>query len=151
MYAMTRSKKMKPVKQLAETREKNAVQVFGRSQQLLTEQQARLEELRVYRDQYTRSFQTASGAGLGAGRLQDYRVFLGRLNEAIAQQEVLIQQLEVQHEQTREQWIATRSHSQAIDKVVEQYRKREQQQQDRREQQESDEHAQRKSPESIIE
>ena len=142
---------MKPVKQVAKLREQHAVKAFGQSQQTLTGQQARLEELRVYRDQYTRSFQLASGAGLGAGRLQDYRVFLGRLNEAIVQQEMLIRQLGVQHEKTREQWIATRSHSQAIDKVVDQYRKREQEQRDRREQQESDEHAQRKSSESTIE
>ena len=48
-----------------------------------------------------------------------------------------------QHEQTRQQWVETRSHSQAIDKVVDRYRQQEHQERDRMEQREQDERAQR--------
>jgi flagellar FliJ protein len=134
---------MQPVQRVAQNREQTAVQELGQSQQFLDAQQAKLEELLAYRDQYTRAFEASGGAGLDANRLQDYRVFLQRLGEAIRQQQALIAQCCAQHEQTRQQWIATRSHSQAIDKVVDRYVREEQNQQQRREQREQDERAQR--------
>ena len=138
---MIRSKRMQPVQRVAQNREQNAVQKLGQSQQHLDAQRTRLEELRAYRDQYARDFELSSGSGLGAARIQDYRVFLNRLSEAIRQQEALLEQCCSQHEQTRQQWIETRTHSQAIDKVVHRYRQDEHRQQERREQQEQDERA----------
>jgi len=76
-------------------------------------------------------------------RLREFRAFLGRLGEAIRQQETLIERYRSQHEKNRQQWIETRSHSQAIDKVVDRYREQERQQQERREQREQDERSQR--------
>ncbi|VAW77412.1 hypothetical protein MNBD_GAMMA15-2058 [hydrothermal vent metagenome] len=143
MYAMSRSKRMKPVQRVAQNREQTAVQKLGQSQQYLDAQRAKLEELCSYRDQYSESFKTTSGQGLDANRLQDFRVFLSRLNEAIRQQETIIVQCTSQHEQTRQQWVETRSHHQAIDKVIERYRSEEQKMENRREQKEQDEHSQR--------
>jgi len=140
---MTRSKRMQPVQRVAQNREQGAVQKLGQSQQNLDAQRVRLEELCAYRDQYTRDFEQSSGSGLGATRIQDYRVFLNRLGEAIRQQEAVLEQCCCQHEQTRQQWVETRTHSQAIDKVVHRYRHDEQRQQDLREQKEQDERAQR--------
>lgn len=134
---------MKPVQRVAESREQAAVQKLGQSQQFLDAQRARLEELCAYRNQYSQSFQTSGGQGLNANRLQDYRVFLSRLNEAIHQQEAIIVQCTSQHELTRQQWVETRSRHQAIDKVIERYRSEEQKNSDRLEQQEQDERAQR--------
>ncbi len=140
---MIRSKRMQPVQRVAQNREQSAVQEFGQSRQNLDAQRTRLEELCAYRDQYARDFELSSGTGLDAIRIQDYRVFLNRLSEAIRQQEALIEQCSCQHEQTRQQWVETRIHSQAIDKVVERYRREEHRQQDLREQKEQDERAQR--------
>jgi len=148
LYNMSRSKRMQPVQRVAETREQAAVQKLGESQRHLDAQRAKLKELRAYRDQYTEAFRTSSGQGLDANRLQDYRVFLSRLNEAIQQQEAIIAQCTCQHEQTRQQWVEKRSHHQAIDKVIDRYRREEQRLRDRREQQEQDERAQRPGPRS---
>ena len=142
MQSMTRSKRMQPVQRVAHSREQTAVQKLGESQQYLEAQRAKLEELRAYRDQYARDFEASSGMGIDAARLQDYRVFLNRLGEAIRQQEALITQCCSQHEQTRQQWVETRSHSQAIDKVVDRYRQQERREYDRKEQQEQDERTQ---------
>jgi len=136
---MTRSKRMQPVQRVARNREQSAVQKFGQSRQNLDAQRTRLEELKAYRDQYARDFELSGGTGLGAARVQDYRVFLNRLGEAIRQQEAVLEQCLSQHEQTRQQWIETRTHSQAIDKVVHRYRREEHRQQDCREQKEQDE------------
>ena len=140
---MTRSKRMQPVQRVAHGREQDAMRKLGESQQFLDAQKAKLEELRSYREQYARDFTASGGNGLQATRLRDYRVFLNRLGEAIAQQEALISRYESQHEETRQCWVDSRGHSQAIDKVVDRYRQQEHQQQERREQLEQDERAQR--------
>jgi flagellar FliJ protein len=141
---MARSKRMQPVQRVAQRREQAAIQKLGQSQQYLDAQRAKLEELREYRDQYARQFEDSGGAGLGAIRMRDYRIFLGRLNEVIRQQEAVVAQCDARHAQTREQWIATRSRSQAIDKVVDRFVRQERQQQDKQEQREQDERSQRR-------
>ncbi len=141
---MTRSKRMQPVKQVADNREQAAVRRLGESQQRLGLQEARLEELYTYREQYARAFAEQGGHGIDAARLRDYRVFLARLNEAIRQQEALIAQARNQHRQTREAWVETRSHHQAVDKLLERFRADERRRQARREQAESDEHGLRR-------
>ena len=141
---MTRSKRMQPVQHVAQGREQDAMHKLGHSQQFLDAQRAKLEELRAYRDQYANYFASSGGNGVSATRVQDYRIFLGRLGEAVRQQEALIAQCEVQHEQARQQWVDSRSHSQAIGKVIERYKTEENIVQERREQQEQDERSQRK-------
>jgi flagellar FliJ protein len=136
---------MQPVQRLAQNRKEQAVRRLGESQQHLQLQQNKLEELRAYRDQYASDFETSGGAGLGAARVQDYRIFLNRLNEAIRQQETIIAESRVRHQESRQQWVDSRSHNQAIDKLVDRYRLEENKQRERREQKEQDERAQRRS------
>jgi len=146
---MTRSKRMRPVQQLAQSREQKAVQKLGQSQQHLQAQQAKLEELRAYRDQYARDFEAWGGAGLGAIRMQDYRIFLSRLGEAIRQQETAIAQCCARHEQTRRQWMESRGQNRAVNKLVDRYRLEENKQLDRKEQKEQDDRAHRPSSDSV--
>jgi flagellar FliJ protein len=134
---------MQPVQRVAQSREQTAVRKLGQSQQHLAAQKARLEELRTYRDQYAKAFETSGGEGLSAARMRDYRLFLERLNEAIRQQEAIIAQGAAQHEQRREEWVKTRSHSQAVEKAVDRYRREEDRQQQKVEQKEQDEYGQR--------
>ena len=146
---MTRSKRMQPVQQLAQSREQKAVQKLGQSQQYLQAQQAKLEELRAYRDQYARDFEASGGDGLGARRVQDYRIFLGRLSKAVRQQEDVIAQCCARHEQTRHQWMESRGQSRAFDKLVDSYRREENKQLDRKEQKEQDDRAQRPCSDTV--
>ena len=78
---MSRSKRMKPVMQVAENREQQAARDLGAAQQRLAVQERKLEELQTYRDQYAQQFEQTGGGGIGAVRMQDYRVFLARLNQ----------------------------------------------------------------------
>ncbi|HHJ13537.1 MAG TPA: flagellar export protein FliJ [Gammaproteobacteria bacterium] len=136
-----REKRMQPVRQVAEQRERAAVQRLGEAQRELERQRARLAELRAYREQYTASFARSGSGGLSAGRMQDYRAFLERLNAAIRQQETLIERCSSDREQSRRQWVDARSHQQAVDKLLARYHREAQQRQARREQQQLDEHA----------
>jgi flagellar FliJ protein len=134
---------MQPVQRLAQNRKEQAVRRLGESQQHLQLQQNKLEELRAYRDQYARDFEASGGDGLGAMRVQDYRIFLGRLSEAVHQQEAVIAQCCARHEQTRQQWMESRGQSHAFDKLVDRYRVQENKQLERKEQKEQDDRAQR--------
>ena len=144
MYAMTRSKRMQPVHGVARKREQDAGRQLDQSRRNLEAQQTKLAELRAYREQYAHEFTTSSGHGLDATRLRDYRVFLGRLNEAVRQQEEIVARCHEQLTQDRAQWIASRSHSQAIEKVIDGFRREERRQEDKLEQREQDERAQRR-------
>lgn len=140
---MTRSKRMTPVVKVAESREQAAARVLGEARQRLEQQQRKLEELTTYRDQYSLEFQQCSGQGMGVARLQDFRLFLARLNEAIEQQRRLVERCQQDCERRRLQWVATRTRTQALGKVVDRYQREEQRVAERREQRDSDERAQR--------
>ena len=136
---MTRSRRMAPVQRLVVDREQSAVRELGERQQELVAQEARLQELLDYREQYARAFQDSGSSGLGARNLQDYRIFLSRLNEAIGQQQVVIQQCREQQQQTHRNWLEARTRSEAIGKVMDGYRHDEQRLQRRQEQKDTDE------------
>lgn len=148
---MTRSKRMIPVVKVAENREQAAARSLGEVQQRLAAQQCKLEELVTYRDQYSSEFQQRSGQGMGVARLQDYRVFLARLNEAIQQQQQVVERCQQDCERQRRYWMSTRTRTQALGKVVDRYHREEQHLLERREQHASDERAQRTRPAELDE
>jgi flagellar FliJ protein len=74
-------------------------------------------------------------------QLHDYRAFLARLNAAVQQQELLIEQYRSQHHQNQFHWQDVRRHTQAIDKLIAKFRVDEQRQQQKREQKTLDDHA----------
>lgn len=136
---MTRSKRMNPVLRVAEHREKDAARRLGQTQQRLQQQQARLQELIGYRDEYNQKFQQTCSAGVDVKQLQEYRLFLSRLNDAIAHQQRVIANAEREVEQARAGWLRTRTRSQALDKVRDRFIEAERREADRREQADSDE------------
>ncbi|MCA1806069.1 MAG: flagellar export protein FliJ [Xanthomonadaceae bacterium] len=138
---MTRSKRMTPVVKVAENREQAAARILGEARQRLEQQQRKLDELGTYRDQYSSEFQQRSGQGMGVACLQDFRVFLARLNEAIEQQQRLVERCRQESERQRLNWLSTRTRTQALGKVVDRYRREERHQAERREQLDTDERA----------
>ena len=136
---MTRSKRMQPVVDVATRREREAAARLGEWQRRLEFTEQRLQELQQYRDDYTAQF--AGGGSLSAARLQDYRVFLDRLNQAIEQQRALIERTRQDCEAQRRRWIDVHGRVQALAKVVSRYRGEERASADKHEQKEMDQHA----------
>lgn len=136
---MTRSKRMQPVVNVTANREREAAKRLGECQQRIHAAEQRLAELIKYREEYTQQF--ASGGSLNTARLQDYRAFLNRLNQAVDQQGHQVAQVSHECEGLRQRWLALHVRAQALDKVVERYRGEERSEQDKREQKDSDEHA----------
>lgn len=83
---MVQSKRFKPVQRVAESRERKAARSFGQSQRLMHDQEARLEELRRYHEEYLQRFRESSQMGMSASQLQEYRAFLEKLEKAIEAQ-----------------------------------------------------------------
>lgn len=136
---MTRSERMDPVLKVAAHREKDAARRMGQTQQRLQQQQERLRELVGYRDEYNLKFQQTCSAGMDVKQLQEYRLFLSRLNDAIRQQQQVVAKAERELEHARNVWLGTRTRSQALDKVRERFVDAERREADRREQADLDE------------
>lgn len=143
---MTKSKRMEPVARVADQRERQAAVEMAEFRRFLDAQQAKLDELNNYRNDYARHFETAGRGGMDAARMADYRRILARLNDAIAYQEQRLVGLHNDYARVRQRWTDTHTRAAALEKVMERYRKEEQREGDRREQGESDERAQRVGP-----
>lgn len=138
---MNRSRRMEPVARVTEDREQKAALVLAEGQQELGEQQLRLDELHDYRREYAQRLQQQGVAGLRATELQDFRNFLDRLDNAIRQQERMVERQRHEVERRRQLWLDARTRCRAMGKVLERYRSEEDRAEERREQAENDEHA----------
>lgn len=139
---MNRSRRMEPVTRVAKNREREAARHFVKMQETVREHQLRLDELLAFREEYAQRLK-AEGGAVRAGQLQDFRVFLQRLDRAIQDQQGALEGLQRELERRRAGWTAARTRHDAMDKVVDRYRRAERQRDERREQAESDEHARR--------
>ncbi len=140
---MKRSKRLKPVVQVAESREQQAARALGAAQARLAQARQQLAELQRYRDDYRQGFQQAGATGMGAARLADYQQFLHKLGQAIEQQTQQVAQATREAEAKRALWFASRGKVRMLDTVVARYQAIEEQQASRQEQREQDERAQR--------
>lgn len=136
---MTRSKRMQPVVEVTVNREREAARRLGELRQRQQAAEQRLQELIQYREDYARQF--AAGGSLSAARLQDYRVFLGRLNQAVEQQQALVERARQDCVAQQTRWMELHTRVQALGKVVSRYRDSERSDRDRREQKEADQRA----------
>ena len=133
---MRRSKKLQPVANLAKLNERNAAKLHGSVLRELEKQENQLDELINYRNQYLNAFKTASEAGLSAVQMQDYRIFLQRLDDAIQQQQQNVINGQQSTQSSQAKWMDTRNQSKMINKVVENRQQDENQQVKKREQRE---------------
>ncbi|MEE9494469.1 MAG: flagellar export protein FliJ [Gammaproteobacteria bacterium] len=136
---MKRSERMHVVQSVAAAREKVAAQQLGKTRQILNQQLVRLEELSNYRQQYVQQFADTGSRGISARSLQDYRVFVDRLNTAIRQQDQVVEQARVHLSTVYDQWMQTHSHTLAIGKLIGRFRDDEKIQENRLEQKLMDE------------
>jgi small-conductance mechanosensitive channel len=87
---MSPSKRLKPVQQVAASRERNAARTMGQARQHLAQEEAKLAQLRQYHQEYLQRFAQVASQGMSANQLQEYRAFLAKLDEAVRQQEKVV-------------------------------------------------------------
>ena len=141
--ATSRSQRLEPVRGLARNRERSAAAELGSSQRTLHDHQQRLQELLRYRDDYSHRVAEAAQAGMGAGRLCDYRLFLARLDQAVDQQRNLVVSAQSHLDERRGDWVVRRTQTKAMEKVVGNLKREEDRLVERREQHLQDEWAMR--------
>jgi len=132
---------MEPVVRVAGRREEDAARELAKQRELLARYEKQLQELQGYRNEYLDRLQDQTGAGVNSSRLQDYRVFLDKLDTAIGQQERVVAHQQNEVQRFHQRWVTLRTQCDAMDKAVERIRREERRQTERREQHESDEHA----------
>lgn len=135
---MKPSDRLKPVRDLAGGRERDAGRALAELRRRLEEHERQLEQLHRFREEYV----SASPPGLGttdAVRLANYGAFLGRLGDAIREQERRVAELRREAERLAEAWRQRHAETAALDGAVRRMAAVERRSQDRREQQEQDE------------
>lgn len=147
---MKRSKRLKPVVHIAESREQQAARALGAAQTALDQAKQQLEELERYRADYLQRFQQAGAVGMGAAQLGDYQQFLQKLGLAIEQQGQVIAQAGQDVEAKRALWFASRGKAKMLGTVVTRYQDEEEKEALRQEQIEQDERSQRSGPREVL-
>jgi flagellar FliJ protein len=140
---MVVSKRFKPVLRVAESRERKAAHQLGDSQRAALEQEAKLDELRRYHQEYLERFNSAARSGISVGQLREYQAFLAKLDLAIRQQESIVKKSLNVCSVRREEWQQKYIRTQALDKVVQRREADERRTRENREQKEADDRSQR--------
>ena len=136
---MTRSKRMEPIRQLAADREREAAAQVELARRTLDDQERQLMQLRKYRAEYAE--RVATGAAPDVARLQNFHAFLGRLSDAIAQQERAVTDALAALERATDAWRERRIEAASIGRAVAKIATGERRAEDRRAQRDADERA----------
>jgi flagellar protein FliJ len=134
---MNRSARIQPIKDIADTRERNAGAVVAQAELALRDREQQLAQLKAYLDDYVHKNTPGLGS-IDAVRLKNYRAFLARLTEAVRAQEQLLEAANREYERKREDWRVQHIEAAALGRAVERMQIYERTEQDRREQKETD-------------
>jgi len=137
------SKRLQPVQRVAQSRENDAARELGDSQRRMRDQEAKLGDLKRYHQEYLERFETTARQGMSAKQMQEYRVFLEKLDRAIKEQEKVVLASKSECVNRKEQWQQKHVRTQALGKVMDRFRSVEQKAVEKREQDEIDDRNQR--------
>lgn len=147
---MSRAKRIEPVQDIAEDKEKKlAVSLVG-FERRATETQTKLKELESYRLEYQQQYAARAKRGMSVTDLRDYQAFLARLNDAVKQQQALVQRAEAERDAERLRWQEAARKAKALDHVIGKWKTEERRVEDKREQRDTDERAQRTKREDFL-
>jgi len=109
---------------------------------------AKLDLLCQYREEYAQRFQVSAQQGLSPMQWKNFQDFLGRLDDAIAQQQQVVGQTRTRTSAGQAHWQAQRVRLQAMNTLSVRHHTAEALKEGRREQKVSDEHAARRKVDS---
>jgi len=141
---MMKSKRFEPIQEIASTSAKDLSRAMGEAGRKVADLERQLEQLQSYRDEYVRNSTQGAGA-IDAVKLQNYRMFLDRLGEALRQHMKNLDNARAEYERRRMLWSEKRIEAESLGRAVDRFRREEQRAADRREQREGDDAAARSS------
>ena len=140
---MKKSQRIRTILEIKAAQEKSSLEAFGASQRKLQAAQAQVESLKKYRQEYQDRFNQLGGAGIGVGRLLEFRSFMDKLDKAIAGQEHSLSECEIDLMTKRKIWESMHHRTQSLQKVCDSALAAERKQEDKLEQLAQDERASR--------
>ena len=147
---MKRSERMQMVKKVADDFERRRAEALAVCERRVTESEKKLSDLESYRDGYVRDFDVRAKAGIGAAAAVNFQAFLLKLEDAMRQQEQVIETARKQRDAEEQKWRSAAQRAEAIGKTVVRWQGEEQHALDRREQHDSDERAARIWAQGVI-
>jgi flagellar protein FliJ len=140
---MMKSKRFEPIQEIAATSAKDLSRTMAEAGGKVADLERQLGQLQTYRDEYVRNSTQSAGA-IDAVKLQNYRSFLDRLGEALNQHLKSLDIARKEFEKRRAQWSEKRTEAETLNRVIDRFRKEEQDAADGREQREGDDAAMRR-------
>jgi flagellar protein FliJ len=116
MMAESRAKRMKIVLTLAEKAEDEAAKRVKEQLDLIKLEQEQLQDLNAYSEQYLQSYSELR-TGVNAQEMINYSGFIGRLADAIKEQEEKIQRLQQGLDKLKSQWSITHQKRKALERL----------------------------------
>lgn len=138
-----KSSRFQTVVRYTESKEDEAAKQLAESQKNLVDQQSRLESLTQFKDEYAQGFTRSGQQGMRASQLRDYQAFMTKLQNAVDQQQRMVEIAVENLESKRKQWLHTRNETRKANTLLDRYLLQEQRLQDKLEQKDSDERGQR--------
>lgn len=126
---------------LAHDRTDDAARRLGELIGAEKEDDRKLELLRQYRSEYQERFMEAARQGMGPDAWRNFSAFLARLDEAIEQQERIVEAARGRTVAGQQAWLAERNRLKAFDTLSRRHDKVQQRKEAQREQRLTDEHA----------
>ena len=140
---MKRSERLQTIVDLHVSQEKEALQIMGRCQQHLQEQQTQLEHLQTYRHEYQVKLAERQQIGMNVSQLLEFRAFADKLDKAIEGQRQAVIQHERDFQRARGTWEERHQRTKSLEKLSELAVAEEQKVENKREQNEQDARAAR--------
>jgi flagellar FliJ protein len=115
---MNGSKRLKPIKKLADNKEKVAAQTLGNSVEQRKLQLDKMNQLINYRVEYIESMTNKGQQGISGDQLHQYYAFLTKLDTAIAHQKQVVEQSEITVSRNQSTWKSDNSRANVLSKVI---------------------------------
>lgn len=121
----------------------NAARRLGAALSASRDAEQRLEMLRQYRDEYNANFQATMAKGVTASAYRNFQLFLGKLDQAIAGQQQIVQESQRRIGHERGAWQDCERKRKSYDLLATRAEAKEQKKEGKRDQRAMDEHAAR--------
>lgn len=135
---------LQPLLDLAQTRTDDAARKLGELISSERSLEQKLTQLEDYRQEYHDRFMQAVRDGIGPDAWRNFTAFIGRLDEAITAQRMIVEQSRQQTAQGQQSWLAQRNRLKAFDTLSQRHQAGVARSEAKQEQKLTDEHAARR-------
>lgn len=116
---MKRSQRLQTIVDLHVRQEKDALQIMGRCQQQLQEQQNQLTHLKTYRGEYLQKLAERQQLGMNVSQLLEFRAFADKLDIAIEGQHQAVLTQEREYQRAQNKWEECHQRTKSLEKLSE--------------------------------